>query len=83
MGSAFNPEASSDSYQGMAMQSLVVPDKLNWVVDWRIRRALASEELYEDLFVELTLAAAWCYARYSLLSPSTTYNDASFAGAVD
>ena len=71
-GSGFNPEASSDSYQG-ALQSLVIPEKLSWVVDWRVRRALASEELYEDLFVELTLAAAWCYARF-LLFPLLSAN---------
>ncbi|GMH45221.1 hypothetical protein BSKO_13178 [Bryopsis sp. KO-2023] len=38
-------------------------DRENWMSDWRLRRALSSDDLFEDLFVEVTLAAAWCYSR--------------------
>eukprot|EP00803_Ostreobium_quekettii_P006496 evm.model.scf_965EXC.5 EVM.evm.TU.scf_965EXC.5 scf_965EXC:54008-57325(-) len=34
-----------------------------WLAEWRLRKALSAEDMFEDLFVELTLTAAWCYAR--------------------
>lgn len=35
----------------------------NWMTEWRLRRALSSDDLFEDLFVEVTLAASWCYSQ--------------------
>eukprot|EP00210_Caulerpa_lentillifera_P000161 g156.t1 len=70
-GSTYHQEMSSDSHQGSGvLQSARVPERFKWVSDWRVRQALSSEELYEDLFVELTLAAAWCYARCGRLRTS-------------
>lgn len=50
-----------------AMDAAGVPELLPWLVHWRLRAALSSQQLFTELFIELSEAAARCYSQCGYL----------------